>query len=93
MLVSTPDIPAMMTLSITRSSRNPPKPLACQNTILETRYSIQQNTMVRRYPILSATTPQGISSKRHKSREMLSIRVISKTETPCACRYKVATGP
>ncbi len=48
MLLSTPDIPACTTLSMTRSRRKPPNPAACQNTILEAKYSPQQKTIVRR---------------------------------------------
>ena len=47
MLVSTPDMPVMTTLSSTRSARKPPKPDACQNTSLEAKYSQQHKSIVR----------------------------------------------
>lgn len=76
MLVSTPERPETTTASKTLSRRKPPKPRACQKTILETKYSALQTITVRRYPMRSARTPQGISKARESSRETLSIRVI-----------------
>ena len=48
MLLSTPDIPAMTTLSKIRSARNHQKSVACQNRIFDTKYSKQQKIMVFR---------------------------------------------
>ena len=92
MLELTPDRPLMTTASSRRSARKPPKLPVCQKMNLVTRNKTLHTIMVLRYPIRSASQPQGTSSSMDRAMLALSMTMISKIPRPAAWRYSVATA-